>query len=72
MSCAGSTVKIFRAPRTGDFTLTGGNGRFAGIGGGGKVTLRSEFRELVGVSGGSVVESVSGIMFWPSLSYQLP
>jgi hypothetical protein len=56
----------------GDFTLTGGSGRFAGIGGGGKVTLRSEFRELVGVSGGSVVESVSGIMFWPSLSYQLP
>jgi hypothetical protein len=56
----------------GDFTFTGGSGRFAGIGGGGRVTLRSEFRELVGLSGGAVVESVSGIMFWPSLSYQIP
>ncbi len=56
----------------GDFTLTGGSGRFAGITGGGMVILRSEFRELVGVSGGSIVESVSGIMFWPSLSYQIP
>jgi len=56
----------------GDFTLTGGSGRFGGIGGGGRVTLRSDFRQLVGVSGGAVVESVSGIMFWPSLSYQIP
>lgn len=56
----------------GDFTLTGGTGRFAGISGGGAVTLRSELREVVGMAGGPVVESVSGIMFWPNLSYQIP
>jgi hypothetical protein len=56
----------------GDFTLTGGTGRFAGISGGGEVTVRSALREVVGVSSGSLVESVSGIMFWPKLSYQIP
>ena len=56
----------------GDFTLTGGTGRFAGISGGGAVTVRSELREVVGLASGSIVESVSGIMFWPNLSYQIP
>jgi hypothetical protein len=56
----------------GDFTLTGGSGRFAGISGGGPVTVRSDLREVVGVSSGAVVEAVSGIMFWPNLSYQIP
>lgn len=56
----------------GDFTLTGGTGRFAGITGGGRAVLRSSSRTLTAVGGSGVAESGSGILFWPALSYKLP
>jgi hypothetical protein len=56
----------------GDFTLTGGTGRFAGITGGGPVTVRSRLHELASLPGSTVVETVSGIMVWRALSYKVP
>lgn len=56
----------------GDFTLTGGTDRFAGITGGGPFTVRSSLRELVGLTDNTVVETVSGIMYWPELHYKVP
>jgi hypothetical protein len=56
----------------GDFTLTGGTGRFAGITGGGRGVLRAGERTLTPVAGAGVVETGRGILFWPALSYKLP
>jgi len=56
----------------GDFTLTGGTDRFAGITGGGHFTVRSRLQELVRLSGNTAVLSVTGIMFWRELHYQVP
>lgn len=55
----------------GDFALTGGTERFVGITGGGRFTVRSKLHELVGLPG-TVAETVSGIMFWPELRYEIP
>jgi hypothetical protein len=55
----------------GDFALTGGTERFAGITGGGRFTVRSKLQGLVG-GPGTVAETVSGIMFWPELRYEIP
>jgi hypothetical protein len=56
----------------GDFTLTGGTDRFAGITGGGRFTVRSQLQELTRLSGSTVVQSASGIMFWRELHYKVP
>jgi hypothetical protein len=56
----------------GEFTLTGGTDRFAGITGGGHFTVRSQLQELVRLSGSTVVQSASGIMFWRELHYKVP
>jgi hypothetical protein len=56
----------------GDFTLTGGTDRFAGITGGGHFTVRTQLQELVRLSGSTVVQSASGIMFWRELHYKIP
>ncbi|HUL08033.1 MAG TPA: hypothetical protein VLV76_17055 [Candidatus Acidoferrum sp.] len=56
----------------GDFTLTGGTDRFAGITGGGRFTVRSSLQELVRLSGSTATLRVSGIMFWRELHYQVP
>jgi hypothetical protein len=56
----------------GDFTLTGGTGRFEGVTGGGRAILRSNQRTLTSVGGAGVAETGSGILFWPALSYKLP
>lgn len=56
----------------GDFTLTGGTDRFAGITGGGHFTVRTQLQELVRLSGSTVVQSASGIMFWRELHYKVP
>jgi hypothetical protein len=56
----------------GEFTLTGGTDRFAGITGGGHFTVRSQLQELIRLSGSTVVQSASGIMFWRDLHYQVP
>lgn len=56
----------------GDFTLTGGTDRFAGITGGGRFTVRSELQELIRLSGSTAVLSANGIMFWQDLHYRVP
>jgi hypothetical protein len=56
----------------GEFTLTGGAGRFEGIAGGGPVTLRSHFVKIDGVTQTVAQEEATGIMFWPALRYTLP
>jgi len=56
----------------GDFVLTGGTGRFAGITGGGRGVLRANQRTLTAVGGAGVAETGSGILFWPALAYKLP
>jgi hypothetical protein len=55
----------------GDFTFTSGTDRFAGITGGGPVTVRSGLND-VAVGGGNIVqETAGGIIFWPKLTYKL-
>ena len=57
---------------TGDLKLTGGTGRFAGISGGGRVTIRSELRTTTAVSADVTKDQGSGILFVPELHYKLP
>lgn len=55
----------------GEITFTGGTERFAGITGGGPVTVRSGLQEFA-VGGGNVVqESAGGIIIFPKLTYKL-
>lgn len=57
----------------GDFKLTSGTERFAGITGGGPFTTRSSMRQLAAALGeAGVQESASGIMVWRNLHYKLP
>src|SRR5262245_10288852 len=56
----------------GDFTLTGGTDRFAGVTGGGRFTVRSQLQESIRLSGGTSLLSASGIMFWRDLHYRVP
>ena len=67
MSCKG----VHLIGCNGEFTITGGTERFAGITGGGPVTIRSGLNEFA-VGGGNIVqESAGGIIFWPKLHYKL-
>jgi hypothetical protein len=56
----------------GELKLTGGTGRFEGISGGGKLTIRSEFGEIDAISDAAAHEKARGIIFWPELRYTLP
>lgn len=56
----------------GEFTFTGGTDRFAGITGGGPITIRSGLQEFTGTGGNVVQESAGGIIIWPKLTYKLP
>lgn len=56
----------------GDFVITGGTGRFAGISGGGPSTIRGNFHEFKVQAGQPVQEAVTGIIYWPELRYTLP
>jgi len=56
----------------GDFTLTGGTDRFAGVTGGGRFTVRSQLQDSIRLSGGTSLLSASGIMFWRDLQYRVP
>ena len=56
----------------GDFAFTGGTERFAGITGGGPVTIRSGLHEAALGAGNIVQESAGGIMIWKELTYKLP
>ncbi len=55
----------------GTFTFTGGTDRFAGITGGGPVTVRSGLGDVASGPGNVVEESASGIIIWPKLTYKL-
>ena len=57
----------------GDFTLTGGTGRFEGVTGGGPMVLRSEIGTIAADASGQAIErSTTGILFWPALKYTIP
>jgi hypothetical protein len=57
---------------SGTFDITGGSGRFAGVQGQGPVIVRGDFRSVSLDPSGALRESVSGIMYWPELTYTLP
>lgn len=56
----------------GEFTFTGGTERFAGIAGGGPITIRSGLQEFAASAGNVIHESAGGIIIWPKLTYKLP
>jgi len=56
----------------GDFKLTGGTGRFAGITGGGPVVIRSEFAKIGAAPENTAQEEARGIMYWKALHYTIP
>jgi hypothetical protein len=58
---------------SGDFKLTGGTGRFAGISGSGKMIVRSPVHALAAdLSDGTVLHLSSGILQIPKLEIRLP
>ena len=58
---------------SGEFKLTSGTGRFAGISGSGKMTVRSPVHVLAAdLSEGTVVHIAAGILQIPELKYTLP
>lgn len=68
LKCTG----VFLVGCSGDFTVTGGTTHFAGISGGGRFTMRSNTRQMVGATDKTVNATASGIMFWPALHYKIP
>ncbi|MDJ0981390.1 MAG: hypothetical protein QNI94_07195 [Kiloniellales bacterium] len=57
----------------GDFKLTAGTGKFEGITGGSPLQARTAFSEfVVNLKSGAVVESSSGLLTLPELTYTLP
>ena len=56
----------------GDFVLTGGLGRFEGVTGGGKMTVRSDVHEMAVQSKGTVSRASQGVIWWQDLHYQVP
>jgi hypothetical protein len=59
---------------SGEFTLTGGTGKFSGVTGGGPFTLRSTIHGIAASAKAvSVVEEASiGVAHWKALRYKLP
>ena len=58
---------------SGEFKLTGGTGRFSGISGSGKMTVRSPVHVLAAdLSEGTVLNIASGILQMPALTFNLP
>jgi len=58
----------------GDYKITGGTGRFAGITGGGKAVVRSESRSTGAEkdANGGVSEEARGVIYWQDLQYKIP
>lgn len=57
----------------GEFTLTGGTGRFAGVSGSGRMTVRSPVHALAAdLSDGTVIHAAAGILQIPELKVSLP
>ncbi len=68
LSCTGS-AGVCR----GEFKLTSGTGRFVGISGSGKMTVRSPVHALVAdMSDGTVLHAAAGLLHIPSLKIKLP
>jgi hypothetical protein len=67
LSCKG----VHMVGCNGDFTFTGGTDRFAGLTGGGPVTIRSGVQDFAVGGGNTVQESAGGIIIWPKLTYKL-
>ena len=58
---------------SGEFKITGGTGRFAGISGSGKMVVRSPVHALAAdLSDGTVLHVASGILLLPELEISLP
>ena len=58
---------------SGEFKLTGGTGRFAGISGSGAMTVRSPIHALAAdLSEGTIIHVAAGILQIPKLKYRLP
>jgi hypothetical protein len=68
ISCTG----VYMVGCNGELKLTGGTGRFSGITGGGKVTIRSDLRQIGAASEGSVKEDASGSLVLPEFHYKIP
>lgn len=68
IACTG----VFLVGCHGDFTLTGGTGRFEGITGGGPVIIRSDFGQLKAGADGKAPQETSGIIYWRELKYKIP
>ena len=57
----------------GEFTLTDGEGKFAGVSGSGKLKVRSPIRALIGdLANGSVLRVASGLATISDLKYSIP
>ncbi|MGO8920175.1 MAG: hypothetical protein ACLQJR_30115 [Stellaceae bacterium] len=68
MACAG----VYMVGCDGDLKLTGGTKRFAGISGGGKVTIRSDARQITAMQDNSAKEEGTGSLYVSELHYKLP
>ena len=56
----------------GALTLTAGTGRFAGISGGGHVSLRSGLHDIAVLPGNTIEENAAGILVIRDLHYKIP
>ena len=57
----------------GEFALTGGTGKFAGITGGSKLRVRAALTETAAsLSSGGVVRGAAALALWPELKYTIP
>ena len=58
---------------SGDFNLTGGTGRFAGVSGSGQMTVRSPIHALAAnLTEGTLIHAAAGILQIPKLAVNLP
>jgi hypothetical protein len=68
LTCSG-----MRGYCSGEFKLTGGTGRFSGISGSSKMTVRSPVHALArDLSDGTVLQIAAGILQLPELTFTLP
>jgi len=68
-SCAG----VHQVECRGQFVITGGSGRFAGITGQGEFRVRTALGELTpGRYDADIVEKSVGLAEWPALHYRIP
>ncbi len=57
----------------GNFQITGGEGAWKGISGGGKVTIRTALGDMaVNKKTGEVISAAAGLAVWPALKVKMP